>query len=1003
MTVTIVLGAPASGKTAWLINRIQTIKKENRFAPVWILVHNRSKASYLRKRIAWSGGAVGVIVGTFTTFCQEILERNGQFLPIMPAAMESRVIQEVLAEANQTGALKVFGSIQNKPGLISVLSEAFTDLQGGLIEPEEILDSAVSNPIEREIGGLYCLFLNKAGEHDWIHPEQLNLKASDALVNAPALARDIRLVAVDGFTAFSAARRRLLKQLAEQVGELVITLPGKRDPQRELDRGMLQQLELLQSDLGAELIEVAEKKYLPPTLQKIKETIFEKHEQQVQFMDEAMLVEAAAPSEEAREALRWLKRKHLREGVPLDEMAIYVSNLDLYRPWLNMIGREFGMPLYYFARERLAATPAVDAILRFLRLPLEGFLSRAILNLFASPYLNFGFSSAQILELDQIAIQQIVVSGRDQWDQAWTALRKRSVQPEAILNEDLASLAETDQLDLESLISGFEQFWNLFEDIQQARDLSAWLGWLEDGLEKLGFHLNLETQDDFNADQKLRELFQSLLITEKVLGSRRVDYAGFLEILRASIQAAQINPAENDPRSAIFVDQINSAHTNRHECVAILGLSEGSFPIPENSDPFLSETFREEFGLEPRLGRHQQNVFYQAITRANKSLLITRSYLNESGEPSEPSAYWQAIKDLIPPEGVKRILPGQIFHQSEAGSLSEMLVWAARQNLLVYSQLAEPSDRWSKLQMARVVLNARRAAAPEGMFEGKIEVDPKDLARDLWSASSLETFASCPFHYFCAYVLGLEERELPELGFDSAQLGSIYHKVLEKVYREVLNSGVHPGEILEEIALSIFDDAPEKQGFRPSLLWQIEKEQMLELLKRNIVALEEQREIWQPYKLEYVFGRQWVPALTIDTKDGEILRFRGFIDRVDVDKFGNFRVIDYKTSSASISKRDLERGTRLQLPLYAKSFAESLGQGEVVDGFYWSLGTQKPSSLQLGQYGVEAAWQTAKEHILTYYEQIRSGAFQPIQPKGGCPDYCPAVGWCWRFEKRSSF
>ena len=653
-------------------------------------------------------------------------------------------------------------------------------------------------------------------------------------------------------------------------------------------------------------------------------------------------------------------------------MAIFVSDMEAYRPWLSLIGSEFGLPLYFLEREKLANSPAIDAILRFLRLALDGFPSRDLLGVFSTPYLNFGFTSSQLLEVDRIAVEQIVVSGREQWQEAWQALSTRS-EKNAQSYDDEEGFSESALTDLAEIIENFDRFWDLFEGIEQSRSLGAWLTWLEERLRVLGFYENLETQDDLDAGKTLSDLLQSLLMTEEVLGARNLTFEGFFSLLGAAIKAKSLEQSENRQASAIFVAGIGNARANRYDCVAILGLNEGSFPVRENADPFLSEPLRATLGLEPRLGRQQQSIFHQAISRANRDLLLTRAYLNESGEQNEPSAYWKAVQLLIPESGVKKLTPGQMQPQSEAGSLSEMLTWAARQSTMEYVDLPEALERWHSLTDARVVLNARRAEAGYGEFEGEITVKPDDVARPIWSASAFETFASCPFHFYASYLLGLEARELPELGFDSAQLGQIYHKVLEKVYREVIENGANPVEIVEEIALQVFAQAPSKLGFRPSLLWQIEQEQMLELLKKNIAELEAMRNNWQPYRLEFSFGVGWEPPLKVGFEDGTELSFRGFIDRIDVNGDGNYRVIDYKTASSLPSATDLKKGARLQLPLYAKAVEDALEGGEVVDGFYWSLGSQNAGYLSLAKFGVEDAWQTAREHIWAGYQRIRAG------------------------------
>ena len=94
-------------------------------------------------------------------------------------------------------------------------------------------------------------------EHsEWSDEEGLSWKARQALLDSPRLAGSISLVAVDGFAGFTNSRRRFLRALADQVGELIITLPGEREGERAVNAYTLSQLELLQKDFDAELIEL---------------------------------------------------------------------------------------------------------------------------------------------------------------------------------------------------------------------------------------------------------------------------------------------------------------------------------------------------------------------------------------------------------------------------------------------------------------------------------------------------------------------------------------------------------------------------------------------------------------------------------------------------------------------------------------------------------------------------------------------------------------------------
>ncbi len=56
--------------------------------------------------------------------------------------------------------------------------------------------------------------------------------------------------------------------------------------------------------------------------------------------------------------------------------------------------------------------------------------------------------------------------------------------------------------------------------------------------------------------------------------------------------------------------------------------------------------------------------------------------------------------------------------------------------------------------------------------------------------------------------------------------------------------------------------------------------------------------------------------------------------------------------------------------------------------------------MKLEDFGPEEAIETAVGHAWEAIRGAQAGRFVPRTPKGGCPSYCPAVGFCWHFEPR---
>ena len=135
--------------------------------------------------------------------------------------------------------------------------------------------------------------------------------------------------------------------------------------------------------------------------------------------------------------------------------------------------------------------------------------------------------------------------------------------------------------------------------------------------------------------------------------------------------------------------------------------------------------------------------------------------------------------------------------------------------------------------------------------------------------------------------------------------------------------------------------------------------------------------------------------------DGDEFQVRGFIDRVDQTPAG-LRIIDYKSGSTPIAARDLVEGRRLQIVLYALAARDALGLGDIADGFYWHIGSAKPSSLKLDKFegGVEGALDTAIVHAFHHVAGVRAGHFAPMPPPAGCPGHCPGARFCWRYKAK---
>jgi ATP-dependent helicase/nuclease subunit B len=230
------------------------------------------------------------------------------------------------------------------------------------------------------------------------------------------------------------------------------------------------------------------------------------------------------------------------------------------------------------------------------------------------------------------------------------------------------------------------------------------------------------------------------------------------------------------------------------------------------------------------------------------------------------------------------------------------------------------------------------------------------VERPVLSATSLQTWATCPFRYFAGQVLRLGSLERPEelTMIPALDRGALVHAILEQFIRRVQEEDTLPaaGEpwkeehrvLLRDIAREAVRGAEERGVTGKRLFWEMEQEAILADLDNFLeedARLREQYGV-TPHQLEMRFGSgpgNHAPAVWEAPGLGT-LRFRGVIDRLDLDASGRSAlVLDYKTGGAGfysgLAKDPVDRGKCLQLPIYALAVRQALGKGVDVRAAYW--------------------------------------------------------------------
>ena len=1029
-------------------DQIENISVEKPLSATYLLLPTTAAIRNIRWHL---GSSLGMRLVQFYSLGEMLLDESRSPVHRLGNLSIRRLVSQITRDLYEKGELTGFSKVWDKPGFIQVLIDWLREVKSQGISPEEVQVHARQTKKDRDrqlatIYQRYQEFLHTTNTSD---ADGLLWLAAEMLENDEDLLQSQEPFFVLGFDHFNPLQVRILKQISKRRSELFIYLLW--DSERHADSLALYRLArtgaMLQEELKPQVIYWQGAGTQSSSLTHLRGTLFElKAEQPVGKADQSVQA-VVAPSREAevRYAVRSIK-KLLLDGVPPHQIGLLATDKHTYLPIVRAVAQEYGVPIQ--VEERLMDQPVIAQLINLLRL-FPDFPWRQTMDALRSPYFcQLWLSAEQIDLLDQLTRQRPVVAGKDQWQYA---LQLTDVGEELLDDDERQDEYLIDQLTHEKLSeieTGLLAFFDQLTPLLTAsiRDYGFWLQQAIIGpfpdeqmdseepalQEEVITSLQMWSCCEQSLEFGTRELQAIAALTEAIsqmIASSRMRAPDFeAEISWENFRDDLINllhdeiiPADST-RAAVAFDAIQASRSAVFDTTFVLGLGEGEFPRPLKADCLYSPEEREHHPL-PLLHIHPGEdacLWWQVIGNCRKTLVMLRPYLDENGADWLPSPYWEEVSDRL---GYLEeiVLPiAQTPTIEQAACQHEILMALAISGA---QEIPAAIDReWQASNRAYRVVRTRQSWQPAGVFEGYLESG--EILSELsgrfgtshrWSPSRLNRYGYCPFGFFAETVLRLEARDDPVDGLDVMQQGSLLHDILERLHASAAREGwefIQENQDmllqrLEAICEETFLDAPERFGFRPSALWKHEQKELFRLL-RTLVTWEcetngDQAQ-FRPFlqEVRFGFGGSRLPALTIQNGEGRAYQVAGIIDRLDIDRVGNLRVIDYKSGSAGFSKRDLESGLAFQTAIYALAVEPLLAQNaRVVESAYLHIPRREKSGVLkfAGRVGEDSVVQGIVSLALEFIECIQQGEF-PSKPgksawgTSGCQRWCDFSSLC---------
>ncbi|MGZ8867860.1 MAG: PD-(D/E)XK nuclease family protein, partial [Thermoanaerobaculia bacterium] len=538
------------------------------------------------------------------------------------------------------------------------------------------------------------------------------------------------------------------------------------------------------------------------------------------------------------------------------------------------------------------------------------------------------------------------------------------------------------------------------EDLTERIDASA--------LSRLVEQFRIENTEDLAAVQALDEIARMFTRAER--WNRPVDTRAVID----AIEQITLDPSPAPAGTpAIWLGDVMRLRGRTFAELFAIRMQDDILPQRRTEDPLLPDSDRRVVGIrEIGNGREEEALLFE-LMRGRGVTHFSYASSDGFGKPLRPS---QSLKAFAIAE-----VPGE-----KTAILKRFSAFAAGARAIpsasAFTDYGRGRDRTRSTRALQLFVRAGTRSPFDGYVTTPLLLERTLAALQSISPTQLEDFGECPQKFLLKHLLGVSDIDNPdrEVQINHREKGIVDHQVLERFYRSVPESEIRDSardlprltevlrDRLEQIIDEEFDKLEEKIPAFNRSMRAMERRATKRVLSSFVAAdLADMLERdMMPAHFEYKFGQKHKrrapdhPEPFIIETGGVPIRVEGTIDRIDIGH-GLYRIVDYKSGKALRHEGlgpKIDRGVRLQLPLYAMAVASFF---EVPPSAV--SGTIKPiarTETSLGKFAFELAEteERLRQTLEIFVNAIISGAF-PAFPNetdkefNSCK-YCPVNHSC---------
>ena len=963
MSLRFYFGASGAGKSRQLyeeiISRSMENPKQNFFVivPDQFTMQTQKDLVTLHKR----GGIMNIDVLSFGRLSHRILEEVGsRQIPVLDDTGKSLVLQKVAAGLKEQ--LPTLGSLLHKQGYIHEVKSAISEFMQygiGTEDVEKLIQFATKRgALVQKLTDLETLY---KGFMEYIQDKFITTEETLDVVRA-SLSKSRLLpgsvVVFDGFTGFTPIQNRLIQELMTVCEETIVTVtlgegedPYRQDGEQKLfhlskktvvDLCRLAKEAKVERGEDAVICHGSAHRFIhAPALQHLEHNLFRYvWEPYCEEQQEIHMFEAVTPADEVHQTGLAIGEL-IRSGLAYRDIAVISGDLESYAPYVESEFAQLGIPCFIDHTRGMVLNPMIESVKSALELYLKDFSYESVFH-----YLRSGLSDIPVEAVDELEnyVIQTGIRGYRKWSRLFThktaamgeneeALNRLNVVREQFLTQ--VEMLHGEKKD--STASYVERLYDFLVENKVQQKLTD-------------YEAMFESKGDLAKAREYAQIYRLVmdLLNQiySLLGEETISLQEFSDILEAGFGEIQVGTIPQNV-DRVLVGDMERTRLKQVKVLFFMGVNDGNIPKSASKGGIISDMDREflqeselELAPTPRQKMYIQRFYlYLNLTKPSEQLYLSYSKMNREGKSIRPSYLIDMVRKMFPAMAVE--YPQNRSALEQIGTYGEGTRFLAEE-LREYAEgvLAEKKkSEFFTLYEAYEEKDERKLLTDAAFSRYRDSALSKAVARAVYgknlenSVTRLETFASCAYRHFLQYGLTLRERE--EFGFETVDMGNVYHAVLEIFAGKLTENGYTWFDFPEEYAKGAVKEALETYAatYGDTVLYSNARNEyaitrMCRILTRTVLTLQKQlqRGTFRPenYEVSFRFAED-LESINVALSDKERMHLRGRIDRVDVAETADkvyVKVIDYKSGNRQFDLAALYYGLQLQLVVYMNAAVE---------------------------------------------------------------------------------